>query len=236
MIGTLHLEGEVTVGTLTLEVALSFAPGEVVAIVGPNGAGKTTLARVIAGLVGLDRGTLRVGDERWDHPADAIFLRPEHRRVGVVFQDLRLFDHLSATENVAFGPRHLGLEDPQSIACRWIERVGLRADEPRPIPELSGGERQRLALARALASEPNILLLDEPFAAVDAETRDGVRALVAQSSAAVTMVITHDRDDVLALADRVIALDRGRVTADGTIHEVAAGDRGFAARMLGSLQ
>jgi molybdate transport system ATP-binding protein len=159
-------------GSFRLDVALTAAPGDVVALLGPNGAGKTTALRALAGLVPLSDGHLRLDGAELDRtPA-------ESRPVGVVFQDYLLFPHLTALDNVAFGPRCHGARkaEARAEAAVWLERMGL-ADHASAKPRrLSGGQAQRVALARALATHPRLLLLDEPLAALDARTRLDVRA------------------------------------------------------------
>jgi len=146
-------------------------PGRTLALLGPNGAGKSTALRALAGLQPLAAGRVQLGDRVLDDPADRTFVRPEDRSVGVVFQDYLLFAHLSALENVAFGLRARGLPRrvAQDTARTWLRRVGLTERDRSKPRTLSGGQAQRVALARALATEPELLLLDEPLAALDAQ-------------------------------------------------------------------
>ena len=227
-------------GTLALDCALTVADGEVVAIVGPNGAGKTTFLRALAGLTPLDAGRIELAGAVVDDPALDVFVGPERRRVGMVFQDNQLFPHLSATENVAFGPRSAGVSrrDATARAEAWLDRMGLagRGDD-RPA-QLSGGEGQRVALARALASEPAMLLLDEPLAALDASTRVEVRrdlGVHLRAFAGVPIMVTHDPVDALALADRIVVLESGAVVQVGTADEIVARPRSaYVADLVGT--
>ena len=200
-----------------LELDLQARPGEVVALLGPNGAGKTTALRVLAGL--LDGGAVVLDGRRLDA------LPPEQRRVGLVPSDGLLLPHLSALDNVAYGPRARGARRraARRRALQELDRLGLadRADaRPR---ELSGGQAQRVALARALASDPDLLLLDEPLAALDALTRAAVRRDLRTRLAAVerpVVLVTHDPTDALVLADRVVVLEDGGVVQTGAPADV----------------
>src|SRR5690348_12586476 len=147
----------------TLDIELAVAAGEVVALLGPNGAGKTTALRSLAGLTELDDGHVTLDGARLDREP------PEHRRIGVVFQDYLLFPHLTALDNVAFGPRCHGVpkSEARAEAAVWLERMGLTGHAGVKPRRLSGGQAQRVALARALATHPRLLLLDEPLAALD---------------------------------------------------------------------
>ncbi|MCP2167543.1 ABC transporter ATP-binding protein [Goodfellowiella coeruleoviolacea] len=208
-----------------LDLRLEIAPGEVVALLGPNGAGKTTALRALAGLVPLTGGHISLDGHPWDAPPRT-FLPPERRPVGVVFQDHLLFAHLSAVDNVAFGPRARGTSRAaaRDLALRWLDRVGL-AEHARAKPRtLSGGQAQRVALARALATDPRLLLLDEPLAALDAATRLHVRAELGRHLAEFrghTLLVTHDPLDAMVLADRLVVLDHGTLVQQGTPTEVA---------------
>jgi molybdate transport system ATP-binding protein len=215
---------QVRLGTLDLDVSLDVAPGTVTAILGPNGAGKTTLLRALAGFVPVDAGRVVVAGRVLDAPP-GVLVPPEYRRLGFVHQEYLLFPHLSALENVAFGPRSRGLpaREARASARRWLERMGLADWAPCRPRALSGGQQQRVALARALASDPVALLLDEPLAALDAHSRPRVRTdLRAHLTAfpGATLLVTHDPADVKALADRVVVLERGRVVRSGCPAEV----------------
>ena len=237
---TLSASIGVQIGTLDLQVEVQADPGSVVAVLGPNGAGKTTILRALAGLQPLDQGHLDLDGRRVDDPTARVFVPPERRRVGFVHQDLLLFPHLSVLDNVAFGPRSVGLGRAASRAeaLAWLERMGLDRyadDKPRA---LSGGQAQRVALARALAASPALLLLDEPLAALDAGTRGMVRRDLRghlDGYEGVTVVVTHDPLDALTLADQVIVLEHGRATQSGWLAEVTARPRTrYVADLMGT--
>ena len=229
----LAAEVQLHVGAMDLDVTLTVANGERLAILGPNGAGKTTLLRALAGLAPLDRGTIVVDGVRWDD------LVPERRSVGVVFQDYLLFPHLSAQDNVAYGLRRRGASRAvaRGRAAEWLGRVGLGGLERRRPAELSGGQQQRVALARALAVEPRLLLLDEPLAALDVTTRGEIRRDLRahlDAFAGIAVIVTHEPVDALALADRVLILESGHVVQEGTALDVTSRPRsGFAADVAG---
>ena len=223
----------------TLDIDLTAGPGEVVALLGPNGAGKTTALRALAGLLPLDDGHLTVGGRRLDHPGNRQFVPPERRRIGVVFQDYLLFPHLTALENVAFGPRCQGVARRQARAeaADRLTRVGLADQLHRKPRDLSGGQAQRVALARALAVRPELLLLDEPLAALDARTRLDTRAhlrrhLTEHSGA--TVLVTHDPLDAMFLADRLVIIEDGAVVQRGDAATITAQPRtDYVARLVG---
>ena len=227
---TLEAAIGVRLGSLDLDVSFTIEPGESVALLGPNGAGKSTALRAIAGLVPLDSGRIAVDAEVFDEPSSGRFLHPERRRVGMVFQDYLLFQQMSVLENVAFGLRARGVakNTARSVAADWLDRVNLTAYANSKPTALSGGQAQRVALARALAPDPQVLLLDEPLAALDAGTRGEVRRDLRNhldSFSGCTVVVTHDPVDAYALADRVIVLEAGRISQQGTLAEVTAQPR-----------
>jgi molybdate transport system ATP-binding protein len=224
-------------GPLALDLDLAVADGEVLAVLGPNGAGKSTLLRVLAGLLAADGSTVAVDGAVWDD--DAVHLPPHRRALGVVFQDALLFPHLSVGENVAFGLRSRGVRRPVRTAAAedWLGRVGLEGFAARRPGELSGGQAQRAALARALVGDPALLLLDEPLSALDARTRLTVRAELRHHLAdfgGSTVLVTHDPVDAMALADRVVVVEDGRVVQEGTPVEVSRRPRtDYVARLVG---
>ncbi len=198
-------------------IDLAIAPGEFVALVGASGSGKTTLLKTINGLATPDGGRVRIDG------AD-VGRQPPHelrRRIGYVFQEVGLFPHLSIAENIAITPRLLGW-DRGRIAARvreLLELVALPADVAQRSPAaLSGGQRQRVGVARALAAQPKIMLMDEPFGALDPLTRDALgadyRALHEQLGLT-TVMVTHDMAEAVLLADRIVVIDAGAILADG---------------------
>ncbi|GAA1680662.1 ABC transporter ATP-binding protein [Kribbella yunnanensis] len=235
---TLYADLRVARGSFDLEVDLAIAPGEVVALLGPNGAGKSTALRTIAGLLPLDTGRIALDDETWDVPPRT-FLAPEHRPIGVVFQDYLLFNHLSCLENVAFGLRARGVDKhtARTEAARWLETVGLTSYARTRPRALSGGQAQRVALARALATSPDVLLLDEPLAALDAGTTLHVRAELGQHLTRFpgrTLLVTHDPLDAMVLADRLVIIENGRVVQSGTPTDIARHPRtDYVAQLVG---
>ena len=236
---TLRAHIVVARGSLSLDVWLNAAPGEVVALLGPNGAGKTTVLRCLAGLLGIDRGSIELLGEMVDEPAAGTFVPAERRSAGVMFQQYLLFPHMSVLENVAFGLRARGVDKASAHkeAQHWLRRVGGDGIERSRPDALSGGQAQRVALARALASEPKLLLLDEPLAALDAATRVDVRRELRrhltefQGSA---VLVTHDPVDAYTLADRVVIVEQGHVVQSGTFTEIAAHPRSaYVAELVG---
>ena len=198
---------------------LDVPTGSLTAILGPSGSGKTTLLRVLAGFEHADAGTVRIGSAVADGPG--VFLPPERRRIGYVPQEGSLFPHLTVGANVAFGlnRRKWGRERRSKRCADLLEAVGLGGLDRRYPHQLSGGQQQRVALARALAIAPEVVLLDEPFASLDANLRASVRADVQQllkESGTTSVLVTHDQDEALSIADRVAVL------RDGAIAQYAA--------------
>ncbi len=201
----------------TLEVG-----AEPLALIGPNGSGKTSLLLAILGLLKLERGHIVLGDEVLVDKEHGIERPTEERHLAYLPQDFGLFPHLTAVQNVAFalacGSEPIGRKERRAQAMAWLDRFGLGGLANRNPAQLSGGERQRIALARALASSPRAILLDEPTASLDIEARVEVRAFLAESIRSLglpTILVTHDIMDVEALAGRVAVLEKGRVAGCG---------------------
>jgi molybdate transport system ATP-binding protein len=222
----LHVSGTVRRGSFVLDVDFTVAPGEVLGVLGPNGAGKTTLLRALAGLLSLDAGRIVLDGAVFDDAAANVFVPVEERPIGLVFQNYRLFPHLSVRENVAFAARSLGSSkrDAAQTADSWLSRLGIGALGDRRPGQLSGGQAQRVALARALAAEPALLLLDEPLAALDARTRLEVRAELRRhltDFAGPTLLITHDPLEAMVMTDRLLVIEDGVIVQEGSPAEVA---------------
>ena len=206
-------------------VSLEVASGELVALLGPSGSGKTTLLRAVAGLESADAGQVFFGD------VDATVLSLQERRIGFVFQHYALFRHMKVFDNIAFGLRaRPRTSRPSEVVIRQkvtelLKLVQLDGLEKRYPAQLSGGQRQRVALARALAIEPRVLLLDEPFGALDARVRKDLRKWLKelhQRTGHTTLFVTHDQDEAFELADRIAILDQGRIVQVGTAEEIIA--------------
>ncbi|MFE0642959.1 ABC transporter ATP-binding protein [Streptomyces sp. NPDC058877] len=191
---------------------LSVPGGALAAVLGPSGCGKTTLLRVIAGFLEADSGTVAVAGRTLGGPG--VHLPPERRRIGIVPQEGALFPHLSVARNIAFGLRGLDRAAKRSRVGEMLDLVGLPGYGERMPHELSGGQQQRVALARALAPRPHLVLLDEPFSALDSGLRGVVRAevrAVLRESGATGLLVTHDQQEALSTADLVAVLRDGRV-------------------------
>lgn len=220
------------VATPFVTAQITAAPGEIVAVLGPNGSGKTSLLRAI---LGLAKGTTTVELGGRDVSALAI----EDRRIGWLPQAPSLFAHLSARDNVVFAmtARGASRSHARQGAQQWLDRLGVGEVAAKKPAQLSGGQVARVGLARALAAEPQLVLLDEPLSALDSTTRDEVRRLLRTTlsgGAAPVLLVTHDAVDVAALADRLVALESGRVVQAGTPAEVAAAPRSaWVAGLLG---
>ena len=205
-------------------LAFSIPRGAFVALLGGSGCGKTTTLKMINGLILPDSGRVLVGGER----VGASPLPALRRRIGYVFQEVGLFPHMTVAENIAVGPRLAGWDRPRTQA-RIAELLALTAlpDDigPRPPASLSGGQRQRVGLARALAAGPDLMLLDEPFGALDPITRDALGRdyrTLHERLGLTTVMVTHDVMEALLLADRILVMDAGRVVADGTPAQLLA--------------
>ena len=223
-----------------VDVAFTVAPGETVALLGPNGAGKSTVLGVAAGHLRPDRSEvvldgrpLTVTGEEARHA----WVAPHDREIALLAQDPLLFPHLTVLDNVEFAPRARGVarSEAHAIARHWLDQVGVGDLAERRPTQISGGQAQRVAVARALAADPRLLLLDEPMAALDVAVtpalRQTLRSVLAERS---VILVTHDALDALLLADTVIVLDRGRIVEQGPADDVLTRPRSaFAARIAG---
>lgn len=222
------LAADMTVGYgdgFRIRASLSIPPGTTVALLGPNGAGKSTIVSALAGLLPLEQGRIELSGSVLDSPADATFVPPERRNIGVVFQDYALFPHMSVAENVAFGlrSRRMSGEQVRARVESWLQVLDLGDLASRMPGDLSGGQAQRVALARALVIDPDLLLLDEPLAAIDVSRRSSLRRRLAQhleEFAGPRLLITHDSTDAFLLADEVLVVEGGVVTQTGTADEI----------------
>ncbi|WFS63074.1 ABC transporter ATP-binding protein [Pseudodesulfovibrio thermohalotolerans] len=214
-------------------VELSIRKGEFFTFLGPSGCGKTTLLRLIAGFISPQSGAVHIDGE------DVTHLPPEKRRVGMVFQNYSLFPFMTVRQNIEYG---LGIQkksarERRDIAALYMEMVGLAGFGERSVTDLSGGEQQRVALARSLAVEPDVLLLDEPLSNLDARLRDRMRSEIKslqQRLGITTIFVTHDQTEALTLSDRIAVFDKGCVTQVGTPQEVYdTPQNAFVARFVG---
>ncbi|MEM9278388.1 MAG: ABC transporter ATP-binding protein [Pseudomonadota bacterium] len=203
------------------DISLEVAPGKVLCLLGPSGSGKTSLLRIAAGLIEECSGVVKIDDEKVT--CASAFVPPEKRGVGLVFQDYALFPHLTLMQNIEFGLTGLGREDARKQAERILARVGMedRADQYPHV--LSGGEQQRIALARALAPRPGILLMDEPFSGLDSRLRDTVREQsleLLRETRATAIIVTHDAEEALRVGDHIALIRDGKLVQQGTARDL----------------
>ncbi|RJT82028.1 ATP-binding cassette domain-containing protein [Arthrobacter cheniae] len=233
------LSFDATLADRDFDVSFELADGETLAVLGPNGAGKSTLLDLLAGLLAPTGGRAALdGSVLFDvGPGRRVLTEPRGRGVSLLAQEALLFPHLSVLENVAFGPRSRGVHRTTArvTALHWLERAGIGDLAGRRPAHLSGGQAQRVAVARALAAGPSLLLLDEPLAALDVSVAPAIRTLLrdvlAERSA---IIVTHDPLDAFLLADRVLILDGGRVVESGRTGEVLTRPlTAFGARLAG---
>jgi len=208
---------------IPLDTAFTCAPGEILALVGPSGSGKSTILRAIAGLNRPAQGRVSVGDDVWFDTTAGVSVPPYRRAAGFVFQSYALFPHMTAEANIAAALDHLPAAERRARAHELLAMVHLDGLEARRPAELSGGQQQRVAVARALARDPKVLLLDEPFSAVDRATRKRLYREIAELRRSLDMpviLVTHDLDEAVMLGDRIAVLHRGRVLQTGTPEEI----------------
>src|SRR5262249_13597708 len=215
---------------LDLDMAFAVAEGEVVALLWPNGSGKSTTLRVLMGLLPLAGGRVTLDRTVLEDPARRVKVAPEERPIALMFQDYLLFPHMSAVENVAFGLRCRGTDKRQARAkaAETLEQLGLDGIAQAKPGSMSGGQQQRVAMARALVTDPRLLLLDEPRAALDVSIKTSIRRLLRQvlrQSSAANVLVTHDLVDAVALCARMIVIEHGQIVQSGTPAEVTGRPR-----------
>ena len=208
---SLLIDGRIQRGECSFELREEIFPGEVVAVVGPNGSGKSTLLSVVSGLFRLAGGSMSLDGRCLDSSVDDVYVSPEDRNIGMMFQSLHLVSQMTAIDNVALALRAKGSSrnDARVVAHEHLDAVGAAHLAYRKASELSGGEAQRVALARAIATRPAVLLLDEPLSAIDAESKEALRAVldgVLSTYSGITLLVTHDITDVDSLASRSIRI------------------------------
>jgi len=209
----------------TLSLSIDIKRGTITGLFGESGVGKTTILRVIAGLDSADRGVIRVGDSVWFDSKSNINLSPQKRRVGFVFQSYALFPNMSIIENILFAQA----KRDKTKALELLDMVGLKDFANRGIESLSGGEKQRVALVRAIAQEPEILLMDEPLSALDLEIRKRLQKEIVeiQKRLSLTVIfVSHDREEILRVCDSVVVLNRDGSYSSGKADEVLGFNRG----------
>ncbi len=208
---------------VSIDAELSCEAGELLSLVGPSGAGKTTVLRAIAGLSKPATGSIRCNGEVWFDSSSRTFVKAQQRRVGYVFQQHALFPHLTARQNVEQSLRQHKPSERRLLSDRWLRRVNLEGLEHRRPAQLSGGQKQRVGLARALAREPSVLLLDEPFSSVDSATRDRLYtelAALRRDLKIPAVLVTHDLHEATILSDHLCMLSKGTTLQTGTVQEV----------------
>ena len=220
---------------------LDIPEGKLVALLGPSGCGKTTTLRMIAGLERNDRGTIEIDGNVASDPSRRIFIGPDKRPIGIVFQSYAIWPHMTVIQNVMFplrvGKSKVPRPDAEKRALEALDMVGLADFATRPAPDLSGGQQQRVALARALVRQPKVLLLDEPLSNLDKGLRDRMRdqiRSVQQRLGITTVFVTHDQDEALAISDDVVVMNGGTIVERGLPQEIYTFPRNeFTARFLG---
>lgn len=235
----LQLHGRARVGDFDLDIAIEAEPGQRTTLIGPNGSGKSTVLRLIAGLETLRSGSLVVDSHHLDAGDGTEPRSPQDRSVGMVFQDHRLFDHLDVATNVGFALEAKGVSSAQrrTVVAELLDAFDLASLANREPANLSGGQRARVALARAVAPKPQLLLLDEPFGAVDVETRSRLQQALLDNTPpdTITMMVTHDPVEARLLSDQMVVMEGGQTVQRGSPSDVAASpSTSFAADLLGT--
>ena len=225
MVELKHLSKNFGAELAVRDVSLSVAQGEFVTLLGPSGCGKTTTLRCIAGLERPDAGEVRIGGKTVAAPAQGIYLNPEDRNIGMVFQSYAVWPHMTVFDNVAYGlrVRRARVDVIKKRTMQALELVGLAPLADRYATKLSGGQRQRVALARAIVYEPKVVLFDEPLSNLDAKLREQMRVELVrlQQEVGITSIyVTHDQTEALVMSDRVVVMDKGVIQQIGDPHDI----------------
>ncbi|RLV60743.1 ATP-binding cassette domain-containing protein [Parashewanella curva] len=227
-----------TTTPIFIEAEFDCRNGEITALLGVSGAGKTTLLKILAGLIKPQQGEIHLNQRTWFNSQCHLHLTPQQRHIGYVPQHFGLFEHQTALENVISGLNHLPKAERHARANDWLEMVGLATEQHKRPPQLSGGQRQRIALARALAREPDLLLLDEPFSAVDPQTRKQLHLQLLKLKSRIhcpVIMVTHNMREAQLLADHLVLMNNGRILQQGTTDEVISQPNSItAAHLLGN--
>lgn len=218
-------------------VDLDVEDGQFFTLLGPSGCGKTTLLRCIAGLEQAEGGRIAINNRAMLDPARRIFVEPNHRNIGMVFQSYAIWPHMTVLENVAFPARVRQMPNAEDAAVKALAIVGLEHLKDRGATKLSGGQQQRVALARAIATKPDVLLLDEPLSNLDAGLRDQMRSELRRlqvETGLTTVLVTHDQAEALSLSDKIAVMDQGRIVEIASPEDVYSRPRhAFTARFFG---
>lgn len=202
-------------GKIALAISCQIQPGELVGLYGPSGAGKSSVLRMIAGLMRPDEGELRVGEETWISTEKKLFLRPEMRNIGMIFQEYSIFPNMTVYENLVFA---LDKGQDKGFVDELLVSIGMEKMAGQFPMKLSGGQKQRVALARAMVRKPKILLLDEPLSALDMEMRRSLQEYIVKfhhEYGLITLLVSHDASEITRMAQRVLVLENGQFSFDG---------------------
>jgi iron(III) transport system ATP-binding protein len=202
-------------------ISFDVQQGDIVCILGESGSGKSTVLRLLAGLEKPSKGRIEIDDQLMVN--NDIFILPENRGIGVVFQDYALFPHMTVAENILFGIKNQPQEYKEEKLQNLLELIGLKEYKAKYPHQLSGGQQQRIALARSLAIDPSLVVMDEPFSSLDANLQSQIRGDLKEimtTTGTTSIFVSHDKDDAINIADRIIVLEEGKIVQNGTTEEI----------------
>ncbi|MGM0369192.1 MAG: ABC transporter ATP-binding protein [Bacillota bacterium] len=202
-------------------ISFDVQQGDIVCILGESGSGKSTVLRLLAGLEKPSKGRIEIDDQLMVN--NDIFILPENRGIGVVFQDYALFPHMTVAENILFGIKDKAKEYKEDKLHDLLELIGLKEHKAKYPHQLSGGQQQRIALARSLAIDPSLVVMDEPFSSLDANLQSQIRGDLKEimtTTGTTSIFVSHDKDDAINIADRIIVLEEGKIVQNGTTEEI----------------